>query len=107
MMFTFFQLDRVQGLVDAEGERRVELARAEREACEANDSLARARVMDSIVQCDCRTQALALLTMFLFTALHLCQDQIEEHKQQLALHQTRGKEQQNGDPIAPNEERLL
>ena len=79
-MTTLIQLSRVQGLVDIEGEKRIELARAEREACEASNTSARARVMQDIAVCDGRTQALALLSMYLFTALHLCQDQIEEQK---------------------------
>ena len=57
------------------------MARAERDACEAGDAEARQRVMDDINACDDRTQALALLTMYLFTGLHLCQDQIEEEKE--------------------------
>lgn len=65
-------------LVDAEGVRRLQLARAEGEA---GDGASRARVLRDIELCDARTQALALLSMFLFTALHLCQDQIEEQRQ--------------------------
>jgi len=66
-------LDRVQGLADEEAERRVELAQREREG----DKTAYSTLMAEVSQCDGRTQALALLTMFLFTALHLSQDQIE------------------------------
>ena len=70
-------------MVDLEGERRVDLARADREACEAGAATWRARVLNDIAECDSRTQALALLSMFLFTALHLCQDQIEEDRMQV------------------------
>ena len=75
-------MESVQGMVDQEGERRVELARSERDACEAGDNAWRLRLAGDIDECDARTQALALLSMFLFTALHLCQDQIVDLKEQ-------------------------
>ena len=59
-------------MVDREGELRVDLARQEKEAGDANDAISRAKIALQISQCDNRTQALALLTLHYFTALQSC-----------------------------------
>lgn len=75
--FYLFQLAHLQTAIDSEGEVRVELARQEREASEAGNSLTRASVALQISQCDARTQALALLTLHYCTALQHCNNDSE------------------------------
>lgn len=67
-----FQLSQLQTAIDSEGEVRVDLARQEKEASEAGNSLTQASVALQISQCDARTQALALLTLHYCTALQHC-----------------------------------
>ena len=69
-----FQLDRLQKMVDREGELRVDLAKQEKDASDSGDAITRTKVALKISQCDNRTQALALLTLHFFTALQICDE---------------------------------
>ncbi|KAK3853161.1 hypothetical protein Pcinc_040287 [Petrolisthes cinctipes] len=71
-------LTQLQSSIDSEGEVRMDLARQERDASDANDSLTRASVALQISQCDARTQALALLTLHYCTALQYCNAQPQD-----------------------------
>ncbi|KAK4299670.1 hypothetical protein Pmani_028064 [Petrolisthes manimaculis] len=78
----------LQSCIDSEGEVRMSLARQEREASVANDSLTRASVALQISQCDARTQALALLTLHYCTALQCCNAQPQQGDGNSSLNNT-------------------